>query len=155
MAKCMGLGTLTGMAFLMPVGVTGPLIGCTVRKRMPLASKLSVGERKSAVEFIQSRQINSYQKLRVLFFFYDHADSSWSSRQIGTRLYLGEGPFPDEIIADLQAAGLLNCSAECCRLRDEAEITADLEHLIKTCENPLARQEILDGLKRRSAVSGR
>ena len=110
---------------------------------------------RKAVEFIQSRQIDSYQKLRVLIFFYDHADSSWSGRQIGTRLYLGDGPFLEEIITDLQAAGLLNCSAERCRLRDKAAISVDLEHLIKTCENPLARQEILDGLKQRSVVFGR
>jgi len=107
------------------------------------------------VEFIRSRQIDSYQKLRVLIFFYDHADSSWSSRQIATRLYLGEGSFLEEIIADLQAAGLLNCSAQRCRLGDEVEINADLEHLIKTCENPLARQGVLNGLNRRSVVSGR
>ena len=108
-----------------------------------------------AVEFIRSKQIDSYQKLRVLIFFHHHADSSWSSRQIATQLYLGEGPFLEEIFADLQAVGLLDCSAERCRLRDEAEISVDLELLIKTCENPLARQEILDGLNRRSLVSGR
>jgi hypothetical protein len=105
-----------------------------------------------AVEFIRSKQIDSYQKLRVLIFFHDYADSSWSSPQIAARLFLGEGPFLEGIIADLQAAGLLDCSAEHCRLRDEAEISVDLEHLIKTCENPLARQEILDGLNR-SVVS--
>jgi hypothetical protein len=108
---------------------------------------------KKVVEFIQSRQIDSYQKLRVLFFFYDHADSSWSSREIGTQLYLGEGPFVEGIIADLQAAGLLDWNADRCRLRDEAEITADLGHLIKTCENPLARQEILRSMN--SVGSGR
>ena len=108
-----------------------------------------------AVDFIHSRQIDSYQKLRVLFFVHNHADSSWSSRQIGRRLYLGEGPFLEKIIADLQAAGLLDCSAERCRLRDEAEISVDLEHLIKTCENPLARQEILDDLNRRIVACGR
>ena len=107
------------------------------------------------VEFIRSRQIDSYQKLRVLIFFHDHADSSWSSPQIATRLYLGEGPFLESIIADLQVAGLLNCCAEFCRLRDEAEVSLDLEHLIKTCENPLARQEILDSLNRRGGLPHR
>ena len=106
-----------------------------------------------AVEFIRSKQIDSYQKLRVLFFFHDHADSSWSSRQIARQLYLGEGPVLEEIIADLQAAGLLNCSVDRCRLRDETALNVGLEHLIKTYENPLARQEILNSLHRGRVVA--
>lgn len=82
------------------------------------------------VEFIRSRGIDSYQKLRILFFFHDYANASWSNRQIATRLYLGEGPVLEEIIADLQAAGLLDCNADRCRLRDEAEIRVALENFL-------------------------
>ena len=106
-------------------------------------------------QFIQTRRIDSYQKLRVLLFFHDHADSSWSSPQLAARLYLGEGPLLEEIIADLQAAGLVDCDARRCRLRDEAGLRAKLQNLVKTCENPLARQEILDSIRRHNLASYR
>ena len=99
-------------------------------------------------QFIQTRQIDSYQKLRVLLFLHDHADSSWTSPQLAARLYLGDGPVLEEIIADLQAAGLVDCVARRCRLRNEAGLSVKLQQLVKTCESPLARQEILDNIRR-------
>jgi hypothetical protein len=107
------------------------------------------------VQFIQTRHIDSFQKLRVLIFFHEHADSSWTSLQIAARLYLGDGPLLEKIIADLQAAGLVDCVARHCRLREEAGIRLGLQHLVKTCENPLARQEILDSVRRRALASYR
>jgi hypothetical protein len=98
-------------------------------------------------QFIQTRQIDSYQKLRVLLFFHNHADLSWTSSQIAGRLYLGDGPLLEEIIADLQATGLVDCTAGRCRLHNEAGLRVKLQHLVKTCENPLARQEILDTVR--------
>lgn len=98
--------------------------------------------------FIQTRQIDSYQKLRVLIFFYNHADSSWTNSQIAERLYLGDGPLVEKIVADLQAAGLVDCAARRCRLRNEVGLGLKLQHLVKTCENPLARQKILDRIRR-------
>ena len=96
--------------------------------------------------FIQTRQIESYQKLHVLIFLHSHADASWTNSQIAERLYLGDGPLLDKIVADLQAAGLVDCVARRCRLRNEAGLSVKLQHLVKTCENPLARQEILDSI---------
>ena len=104
-------------------------------------------------QFIQTRQIDSYQKLRVLLFLHDHADSSWTSPQLAARLYLGDGPVLEEIIADLQAAGLVDCVARRCRLRNEVGLRVKLQHLVKTCENPLARQEILDSIRRHNLAS--
>mgnify|MGYP007030165575 CR=1 FL=1 len=98
--------------------------------------------------FIRTRQIDSYQKLRVLIFLHDHADSSWTNSQIAERLYLGDGPLLEKIVVDLQAVGLVDCVAWRCRLRNEAGLSVKLQHLVKTCENPLARQEILDSIRR-------
>ena len=100
-------------------------------------------------QFIQTRQIDSYQKLRVLLFFYEHADSSWTGPQIAARLYLGDGPLLEKILADLQAAGLVDCMADHCQLRNEAGIRLPLQHLAQTCQNPLARQGILDSIRYR------
>jgi len=49
-------------------------------------------------QFIQTRCIDSYQKLRVLLFFHDHADSSWTSAQIAARLYLGDESLLEKIV---------------------------------------------------------
>jgi len=104
-------------------------------------------------QFIQTRCIDSYQKLRVLLFFHDHADSSWTSAQIAARLYLGDESLLEKIVTDLQAAGVVDCDARRCRLCNEAGLRAKLQHLVKTCENPLARQEILDNIRRHNLAS--
>lgn len=98
-------------------------------------------------QFLQNRQIDSYQKLRVLVFFHEHADSSWTTEQIAERLYLGNGPLLEGIITDLQAAGLVDCVTTHCKLCQEAGVRSHLQHLIKTCKNPVARQEILDRIR--------
>jgi hypothetical protein len=115
------------------------------------ARELSSWERVTTeiVQFIQARRIDSFQKLRVLIFFHEHAESSWSSPQIVERLYLGDGPLLEKIIADLQAAGLVDCVANYCKLSNDVGVRLPLQHLVKTCENPLARQEILDTVRRR------
>ena len=101
------------------------------------------------VHFIQARHIDSFQKLRILIFFHEHLESSWTSSQIVERLYFGDELLLEEIMADLQAVGLVECVANRCKLSDEAEVRATLQHLVKTCENPLARQEIFDTVRRR------
>ena len=103
-------------------------------------------------QFIQAKHIDSFQKLRVLIFFHEHAESSWTSPQIVERLYFGDELLLEEIMADLQAAGLVECVANRCKLSDEAEVRATLQHLVKTCENPLARQEILNTVRLLSSI---
>jgi hypothetical protein len=112
--------------------------------------KTKVGEwmmTQKITRFIQTRHINSYQKLRVLLFFHDHADSSWTNSQIAEQLYLGDGLLLEKIVADLQAAGLVDCVARQCRLCNETGLSVKLQQLVKTCEDPLARQEILNSIR--------
>ena len=59
------------------------------------------------VHFIQARHIDSFQKLRILIFFHEHLESSWTSSQIVERLYFGDELLLEEIMADLQAVGLV------------------------------------------------
>jgi hypothetical protein len=101
--------------------------------------------------FIQANHIDSFQKLRVLVFFYQHPEASWTGPQIAEQLYLGDRPLLEEIIAELQAVGLVKCAAHRCKLNDVPGVKLSLRHLVNTCENPLARQEILDQV-RHSAI---
>ena len=104
-----------------------------------------------AIQFIQVNHIDSFQKLRVLIFFYQHPESSWTGPQIAKQLYLGDGPLLEEIVTELQAAGLVSCVAHRCKLSNEAGVRLPLQHLINRYKNPLARQEILDQV-RHSAI---
>ncbi len=99
-------------------------------------------------KFIQARHIDSLQKLHLLLFLYQHPESSWTSQQMAEQLFLGDVPLLEDILVDLQAAGLIDCARHGCRARDEAGLRERLEYLVKTCQNPLARQEILDHVRR-------
>lgn len=98
-------------------------------------------------QFIQTKQIDSFQKLRVLVFLHQHPEANWTGQQIAEQLYLGDGPLLEKIIAELQTAGLVNCVAHRCKLSDEAGVRLSLQRLVNTCENPLTRQEILDQVR--------
>jgi len=106
-------------------------------------------------KFIQASHIDSFQKLHLLIFLYQHPESSWTSRQMAERLYLGDVSWLEEMIADLQAEGLVNCTGSRYRVCDEAGVQAHLQHLVKTCEDPLARQEILNYVRHRGFVTHR
>ncbi len=104
-------------------------------------------------KFIRARHIDSFQKLHLLIFLHQHPESSWTSQQMVERLYLGDVPLLEEMITELQAADLIECAANRCKIRDETSIKESLQHLVKTCENPLARQEILDHVARRALAT--
>ena len=59
---------------------------------------------KDIVKFIRARRIDSFQKLGVLAFLYQNAESSWTSQEIAEQLYLGDVPLLEEILADLRSA---------------------------------------------------
>jgi hypothetical protein len=95
-------------------------------------------------QFIRARRIDSFQKLRLLIFLHRQPESSWTSREIAERLYLGDVPLLEGIVADLRSAGLVDCVANRCTVHDEADVRSCLQCLAETCEDPLARQQILD-----------
>ena len=71
------------------------------------AGELSGWERmtEEIVQFIQTRHVDSFQKLRVLVFFHKHSELSWTSPQIVERLYFGDGLLLEEIMADFENFG--------------------------------------------------
>lgn len=95
-------------------------------------------------KFIQARHIDSFQKLHLLLFLYQHPKSSCTSQQIAEGLFLGDVPLLEEIINDLREAGLVDCFGNHCWLRDEPVIRSCIECLAAKYEHPLDRQRILD-----------
>jgi DNA-binding IscR family transcriptional regulator len=69
-------------------------------------------------KFIQARHIDSFQKLHLLIFLHQHPEMSWTSQQMAERLYLGDVPWLEKIIADLQAEGLVDCAGNRCKVCD-------------------------------------
>lgn len=96
------------------------------------------------VKFIRAKHIDSFHKLRLLAFLHQHPESSWTSQEVAEKLYLGDVPLLEGIIADLRSAGLIDCVSHRCTLHDEPDVRSCLQRLEEMCEDPLVRQQILD-----------
>jgi hypothetical protein len=105
-------------------------------------------------KFIRARHIDSFQKLRLLVFLHRHSESSWTSQEIAGSLYMGDVPLLEGILADLRAAGLVDCIGNGCRLHNEPGVRSILQRLEEMCEDPLARQQILDQVTHSTFLTG-
>lgn len=97
----------------------------------------------TVANFLRIKQIDSYQKLRVLLFLHQHPKLSITLAQLAEQLYLGYLPALEKIINDLRQTGLIDCVRSLCRLNDDPETRSSLRSLTHVFEDPLARQEIL------------
>ena len=105
--------------------------------------------------FIRVKRIDSFQKLRFLLFLRQRPELTGTSRVFAELLYLGDVRLLEEIITDLQMAGLVDCVGENrYKLCDEPDVRSGLQYLARAFEDPLARQEILAQV-RYSAPLGR
>jgi hypothetical protein len=100
------------------------------------------------VNFIRANHIDSFQKLRFLIFLCRNSESSWSIQQIAEQLCLGDMPLLEDIIADMRAAGLVDCAEGRCSLHKGRYVRSRLRRLIRVCEDPQARQQILSYVRR-------
>jgi hypothetical protein len=105
-----------------------------------------------ATNFIRARQIDSFQKLRLLLFIYQHPTLTGTIQDFSSQLYLGDIPTLENIVTDLWQTGLLVCEGNRFKLSHDPEAHSCLECLRKVFEDPLARQRVLDQV--RSSKSG-
>lgn len=101
----------------------------------------------SLLNFIQSNQIDSFQKLRVLLFLHKNPKVHATLQELAERLHFGDAKQIEHIVSDLQDAGLISCINGRYKLRDEAELRVNLSHLASVFDHPLARQELIDRLR--------
>jgi hypothetical protein len=106
-------------------------------------------------KFLRARRIDSFQKLGVLAFLFQHPESSWTSQDIAERLYLGDVPLLEEIMADLRSADLVECDGNGCTLHNEPGVRWCLQRLHEIFEDPLARQQVLDQVTQDTSLFGR
>ena len=103
--------------------------------------------------FLQTKRIDSFLKIRFLFFLHQHPTTKCTHQELAERLYLGNTPLLAKIITDLQSAGLVDYVENRYQLRDEPEVSICLQRLTRAFENPLARQEILQQMKHSASLS--
>jgi hypothetical protein len=106
------------------------------------------------VNFMRANHIDSFQKLRFLIFLCWHSESSWSIQQIAEQLCLGDIPLLEDIIADVRAAGLVDCAGGRCSLCKGRQVRSRIRRLARVCEDPQARQQILNYVRRSASLPG-
>ncbi len=99
---------------------------------------------------VRSRGIDSFQKLRFLLFFHQNPTLKGTSHELAERLFFGDVWRLQEILAELQATGLVECVDNCYRLRDRREVREELQHLARAFDHPLTRQSLLDQVQRKA-----
>jgi hypothetical protein len=93
--------------------------------------------------FIKNKKINSYQKVRLLLFLYHHPCIKPTIPELAQKLYLGEIHILMNIMTELEVVGLIDCKENRYALGNDPAITAMLQRLSKTVDDPIARQRIL------------
>lgn len=108
----------------------------------------------AVANFIRAMRIDSFQKLRVLLFLHQHPDFNGTGHQFAERLSLGDVALLEQIIHDLRQVGLITCTDRGCTLRNEPQLRSCLLYLARAFEDPLARQDILDRVRKDTPVPG-
>jgi len=98
-------------------------------------------------DFLRTKRIDSFQKLRLLLFLYQHPESSGTNQEFAEHLYLGDVRLLEKITGDLHVVGLVHEVEGRYRLHWEPALKWLLGDLARTFEHPLARQELLDQIR--------
>ena len=103
--------------------------------------------------YLRTKNIDSFQKLRLLLLLHQHPHWCGTSQELAQRLHLGDTSLIEGIIADLHQAGLIDQVDNQYKLPDEPEIRSQLQYLARAFEHPLIRQELLKQVKPTLAFS--
>ncbi|NJN93574.1 MAG: Rrf2 family transcriptional regulator [Anaerolineales bacterium] len=97
--------------------------------------------------YIRTKKIDSFQKLRLLLFLHRHPHMRVSSQELAHRLHLGDTLLIETILADLRQSGLVTQMGNNYQLPDEPELKLYLQQLASAFEHPVTRQELLKQVK--------
>jgi len=102
----------------------------------------------SVTDFIKTKRINSFQKLRLLLFLHRHPKMKGTSEDFAERLHFGDRFVVERLIADLEDVGLVRRAGRHYMLNnDEPTIHFQLDELAAAFDHPLSRQHLLDRVK--------
>lgn len=100
-----------------------------------------------------AQHIDSFQKLQFLLFLNKHPNMKGTCEEFGERLYFGHTPLMEEILNELLSIGLIEQIENCYQLSHAPEVLLCLQHLARTFENPLSRQQILNQMRPKALFS--
>lgn len=98
------------------------------------------------LNFLQSRRIDSFQKLQVLLFMHQNPHLCGTVQEFAQHLYFGDTTQLKNILTELQAVNLVICSGIYYKLHHEPSNNQYLHNLARDFENPLSRQVLLQEL---------
>lgn len=101
--------------------------------------------------FLRQHQIDSFNKVWFLLFLWQRGEHSVNRAFARIATFSDERTL-DEIIGELESAGLLTLQDGKCALRQESEIKTGLSAMLTAYEDPIARQQLLARLYRRTTV---
>ena len=103
--------------------------------------------------FILVGNINSFPKLHFLLCLHEQKTEGGTCQEFAKQFHVGDLSLMEEIIADLQAVGLLTRTGNRYQLSDDPYTKQYLQHLNAVFADPLARQKILDQVRHQSPLS--
>lgn len=106
----------------------------------------------SLEEFLLRRKIDSFHKIWFLLFLHQHSHEDQINRDYVRKVTFTDAPTLDEVIHELQDAGLLKSTGETLSLVDAPEVRSELDTMALVFEDPTGRQELLRGLYRNAGV---
>lgn len=106
------------------------------------------GQEAQLEEFILRRRIDSFHKIWLLLFLHQHSQEDRINRDYVRLVTFTDAPALDEVIEELQDAGLLIANGETLSLKDDPGVRSDLDAMADVYEDPAGRQELLRRLYR-------
>ena len=106
----------------------------------------------SLERFIIHRRIDSFHKLWFLLFLHQRSNENRVNREYVRQVTFADAPTLDEVIDELQNAGLLKTRGESLSIVDDQEVRSDLDRMASVFEDPPGRQELLRRLYRHATV---
>lgn len=98
--------------------------------------------------YIRTKNIDSFQKLRLLLFLHQHPHMKVTTQELAHRLHLGDTLLIETILADLRQTGLVTQTGNnYYQLPDEPEVKLHLQQLASAFDHPVTRQELLKQVK--------
>ncbi len=97
----------------------------------------------SLERFMRLRRIDSYHKIWFLLLMHQHSEQRFVSREYVRQVSFADAPTLDEVIAELQHAGLLTGAGDLLSLDDAPELLRELDAMALVFADPIGRQELL------------
>lgn len=106
----------------------------------------------SLTDWIRSKRIDSFHKLRLLLLFHKHPHMKATCQEFAEQLYLADTVLLTGIIKDLMDAGLIGMADNCYTLHDHSDIRSSLHSLAQAFDDPIERQILLDHVTRNPSI---